>query len=104
MLYSPIHNQIKKIDLANNETSILPFQNHHQIRIVAISPSAVVMVSIDVSGHSVIFNLKGNFIIAEFQFPSIVSLAKFSTDGKLFAIGYDHGFIVYESPSVYRTF
>lgn len=51
-----------------------------------------------------IFNLKGYFTVAEFNFKAVVITAQFSADGELFAIAQDHGFIVYRSPSLYRTF
>jgi hypothetical protein len=53
------------------------------------------MVAIDMAGRAVVFNLKGRFIIAEYNFKALVSIAKFSADGQLFAIGYDNGFTVY---------
>ncbi len=56
------------------------------------------------TGHAIVFNLKGNFIIAEFNFKNVVRIATFSKDGKLFAIAQDHGFSVYECPPLYRTF
>lgn len=62
------------------------------------------VIAIDKAGYSVIFNLKGYFIIAEFNFKGIVISSQFSADGELFGIAQEHGFIVYRSPSLYRTF
>lgn len=38
------------------------------------------------AGYAVVFNLKGMFIIAEYNFKGLVIAAQFSPDGKLFAI------------------
>lgn len=104
MLYSPVLNYIKQIDLANNKTSILPFQTHNQILNVAIHPKGVIIIAIDMAGYAVVFNLKGMFQVAEFNFKGTVSSAHFSEDGKLFCVTQAHGFLVYECPSFWRTF
>lgn len=104
ILYSPVLNYVKRIDLANNKTSILPFETHNQIRTVTIHPQGVILVAIDMAGYAVVFNLKGMFTVAEFNFKGAVSSASFSDDGKLFSITQNHGFAVYECPSFWRTF
>lgn len=63
-LYSPILNYVKKIDLANNKTSILPFQTHNQIKMIAIHPQGIIMVAIDIVGYAIVFNIKGMFQVA----------------------------------------
>lgn len=63
-LYSPVLNYVKCIDLANNKTSILPFQTHNQIKIIALHPRETIIVAIDVVGYAVVFNIKGMFIVA----------------------------------------
>ena len=63
VVYSPVSNCVKKIDLKNNKTQLLPFQNPHQNAIILISPNKITLIAIDYSGHATIFNLQGNFII-----------------------------------------
>ena len=104
LLYSPLLNHVKLIDLSRNHTSILPFQTHNQIRIIKCSPDGVLLIAIDLAGYAVVFNLKGNFIVAEFNFKGNVNCAEFSNDGRLFAIAQNNGFCVYEAPSHWRTF
>ena len=95
LLYSPVLNYVKQIDLANNRTRILPFQTHNQIRSIALHPSGIIMVAIDIVGYAIVFNIKGMFTIAEHNFKSSVSTASFSDDGKLFCVTQAHGFSVY---------
>lgn len=64
ILYSPVLNYIKQIDLANNKTTILPFQTHNQINTIAIHPKGVIIIAIDIVGYAVVFNLKGMFQVA----------------------------------------
>ena len=64
LLYTPLFNNVKQIDLSNNHTSILPFQTHNQIRSLTISPDGILLVTIDMAGYAIIFNLKGNFIVS----------------------------------------
>lgn len=104
ILYSPVLNYVKQIDLAENKTKVLPFQTHNQIRTIAIHPKGVIMIAIDMAGYAVVFNLKAMFQVAEFNFKGAVSSASFSEDGKLFVITQAHGFFVYECPSFWRTF
>jgi len=104
ILYSPVLNYVKQIDLLNNKTSILPLQTHNQIRNIAIHPQGVILVAIDMAGYAIVFNLKGMFQVAEFNFKGTVSSATFSDDGKIFCITQAHGFMVYECPSFWRTF
>ena len=94
-VFSPVLNYVKQIDLKNNRTSILPFQTHNQISTIAIHPSGVIMVAIDIVGYAIVFNLKGMFTIAEYNFKGSVTTAAFSDDGKLFAVVQAHGFMVY---------
>ncbi len=99
-----MNNVVKKINLKTNESEILAFETPHQISHLVISPNGVVLIAIDKAGFAVIFNLKGSFSIAEFNFKGVVITAQFSKDGELFAIAQDHGFIVYRAPGLYRTF
>lgn len=104
ILYSPVLNYVKQIDLSNNKTSILPFQTHNQIRTLAMHPQGVILVAIDMVGYAVVFNVKGMFQVAQFNFKGSVSSASFSEDGNLFCVTQAHGFLVYECPSFWRTF
>lgn len=78
ILYSPVLNYVKQIDLAENKTKVLPFQTHNQIRTIAIHPQGVIMIAIDMAGYCVVFNLKAMFQVAEFNFKGAVSSATFS--------------------------
>lgn len=64
ILYSPVLNYVKQIDLITNKTSILPFQTHNQIKWIAIHPQGIIIVAVDLAGYAVVFNLKGMFIVA----------------------------------------
>lgn len=64
ILYSPVLNYVKQINLATNKTSILPFQTHNQIRTIAIHPKGIIIIAIDMAGYAVVFNLKGMFQVA----------------------------------------
>lgn len=97
-------NYIKQVDLISNKTSILPFQTHNQIKWIAIHPNGIIIVAIDIVGYAVVFNVKGMFQVAEFNFKGNVSTAGFSEDGNLFAVTQAHGFYVYQCPSFWRTF
>jgi hypothetical protein len=104
IVYSPVLNYIKEIDLKNNKTSILPFQTHNNIKIVKVHPKKIIMIVIDVVGYAVVYNLKGRFVIAEYNFKGVVGSAEFGEDGGLFVITQMHGFMVYKCPSVWKTF
>jgi hypothetical protein len=41
-------------------------------------PSGVIIIAIDMVGYAVVFNLKGMFQVAEFNFKGTVSSADFS--------------------------
>lgn len=77
-LYSPVNNMVKRIDMSNNSTEVLPFENNHQTKLLQISPDGVILVAIDMAGYAVVFNLKGSFVVAEFNFKGVISMATFS--------------------------
>lgn len=64
VLYTPLFNFVKVIDLINNRSSILPFETHNQIKNIVISPDGVILIAIDMAGYAIVFNLKGGFTIA----------------------------------------
>ena len=94
-LFTPTHNSVKTLDLVNNKTQLLPLQNPHTSSLIAISPAATTLIAFDFAGHATIFNIKGNFIIGEFNFKGPVRRAVFSPDGKMLAVGQEQGFSVY---------
>lgn len=53
---------------------------------------------------AILYNLRGEFIIAHFNFKGPVQGICFSPDGKLLAVGIDRGFRVYEAPPFLRSF
>lgn len=95
LIYSAVGNSVKRIDLRSNKSHLLPFQNAHTNALVLVSPDGITMIAIDYAGHATIFNLQGNFVVGEFNFKVGVRTAAFSPNGKLLAIGQDHGFSVY---------
>jgi hypothetical protein len=60
---------------------VLPFETPHQISHLTISSNGIILIAIDKAGYAVIFNLKGYFTIAEFNFKGVVITAQFSQDG-----------------------
>ncbi len=103
-LYTPILNTVKAVDLQHNCTITLPMQTTHEITKIAISHDGVLLVAVDRTGMAVVFNLRGNFMVAEFNFKAQVASMAFSHDDQLFAVAMQTGFVVYEAPSYYRTF
>lgn len=63
VIYAPTGNSVKTIDLINNKTKLLPFQNPHTNALIVISPDGITLIAIDYAGHATIFNLQGNFIV-----------------------------------------
>jgi hypothetical protein len=104
IIYSPVGNSVKKIDLRSNKTQLLPFQNPHTNALILVSPNGITMMAIDYAGHATIFNLQGNFVVGEFNFKTPVRTAVFSPNGNLLGIGQDKGFAVYECSCLYRCF
>lgn len=67
-------------------------------------PSKIILVAIDMAGYAVVFNLKGRFLVAQYNFKGPVGAAEFSQDGKVFVVTQAHGFFVYKCPPFWRTF
>lgn len=104
LLYSPVSNRVKQVDLEHNTTSVLQFECRHNIKHLAVDPHGNTMLAVDAEGYAVIFNLVGQFVVAHFNFKGKVHAACFSPCGKLLAVGVDNGFRVYESPPTRRSF
>ena len=62
------------------------------------------MIAVDIVGYAVVYNLKGNFIIAEYNFKDYVRDIGYSDDGKLVYTLTGQGFTVYEAPGYWRNF
>ena len=104
VLLAPQGNSVKVTDLKKNCSRLLPLQNPHTNALLALSPDGTLLIAIDFSGHSTLFNLPGDFVIGEFNFKGSVRCATFSDDGRLLCIGQGQGFTVYECGSLYRCF
>lgn len=57
ILFSPIGNKVKVIDLESNTTSTLNLETRSDISNLAISPDSKVLVAVDVDGYALIINL-----------------------------------------------
>lgn len=102
-LYAPLANSVKRVDLHKNQTALLPFQLPHHTAVIALS-SRGLLLAVDFTGHSVLFNLAGSFVVGEFNFKKPVKQAIFSEEGRMLGVGLENGFAVYECSGVYRSF
>lgn len=62
------------------------------------------IIAVDIVGYAVVYNLKGNFVIAEYNFKDFVRDIGYSSDGKLVYVLTGNGFVVYEAPGYWRSF
>ncbi|KRX01618.1 WD40-repeat-containing domain [Pseudocohnilembus persalinus] len=104
VLFSPIANRVKVVNLENNTSQTLPFESRSDISLLILSPDSKIMVIIDVNGYALIVNLISQLVISHFNFKGKVKDGKFSPDGKFLAICQGVSFRIYEAPSIYRQF
>ena len=72
LLYSPVGNRIKQVDLEHNTTMVLQFECRHNIKHLAIDPQGNTMLAVDNEGRAIIYNLVGAFVVAHFNFKGKV--------------------------------
>lgn len=99
-IISPVGNRVTILDLVNHSSTVLPFENSKNIRRVAVSNNGRFLLSIDVDGSAIFFNLARKVIVQRFHFKAKVLDAKFSPDGKHFAVAVGRSCQIWRTPSV----
>ena len=100
-LISPVGNRVTVFDLLNHTSQTLRFQQHHNIRCIALSPDDKLLISIDVEGHAVILNFRKQIVLATMKFKSQnINAVQFSPDSQYVAVAHDNWISVWKSPSL----
>ena len=104
ILYSPVFNKIKVLDLENNTTSTLKVETRSNIHHLVISPNNKVLIAVDTKGYAIIVNLITKELMSHFNFKGKVSAIKFSPNGKFLACSIGLKFKIFEAPNILQKF
>lgn len=103
-LLSAVGNRVSVFDLVNNQSCTLPIELHKNVEIMCLSPNGVLLLIIDEDGRAMLINLVRKLIIHYHSFKERVYAAKYSPNGKLFAVGLEKTVQVWKTPGYQREF
>ncbi|CAG8453180.1 5860_t:CDS:2 [Paraglomus brasilianum] len=103
-ILSPVGNRVSVFDLVNNKSITLPFENQKNIRRIALSPNAAILLSVDEDGRVLLVNYPRRVVLHKFNFGMGVTDVKFSPDGKYFAVTHEKFIEVWKSPGFNKEF
>ncbi|GAA0161732.1 hypothetical protein LIER_17979 [Lithospermum erythrorhizon] len=87
LLISPIGNRVSLTDLLKSQTQTLSSQSSSNLRLIASSPDALFLLTIDQNNRATLINLIRRVELHRITFKATVRAAKFSPDGKFIAVG-----------------
>jgi len=103
-IVSPIGNRVSMYDLINHKSTALPFENRKNIRRIAVSPDGRMLISIDIEGNSIFFNMARRLVLLHFNFKRKVYDIAFSPDSTMFAITFGRGCQIWRCPNTKLEF
>ncbi|EIM88864.1 WD repeat protein [Stereum hirsutum FP-91666 SS1] len=96
---SPVGNRVSVFDLVNNKSSTFAFENRKNIAVIALSPDAKVLISVDEDGRALLVNFRRGVVLHHFSFKKPVKDIKFSPDGKFIAVTHGAHVQVWNTPN-----
>ncbi|KAI8141777.1 WD40 repeat-like protein [Fennellomyces sp. T-0311] len=103
-ILSPVGNRVSLFDLVNNKSLTLPVEMRKDIQLMALSPNATLLVTIDKDGRALLINLPRRVLISHFNFKTPVKAIQFSPDGKWIAASHDKNVEIWRAPGFNREF
>lgn len=68
--------------IRSNKSRTLPFENRKNIAVIALSPDARLLLSVDDDGHAVLVHSQRGVVLHRIHFKKPVKDVQFSPDGK----------------------
>ncbi|GAA93661.1 uncharacterized protein L969DRAFT_53454 [Mixia osmundae IAM 14324] len=96
---SPVGNRVTVLDLVNDRSRTLRFENSKNIACIALSPDGNVLLSIDMDGYCLMVNFKRGVVLHRFNFKQPVRDVAFSPDGRFILVTHGHQTQVWRTPS-----
>jgi periodic tryptophan protein 2 len=103
-LLSAVGNRVTVFDLRMNTSLTLPFENRKDIKRIALSPNATLLITVDEDGHAIISNFYRKVVLAYFNFKAPVRVIKFSPDGNFIAAAIGSKVEIWRTPSLHKEF
>lgn len=98
-IISPVGNRVTIIDLVNHSSSTLPFENSKNIKNIAVSNNGMFLISVDIDGSAIFFNLPKRVVLQRFSFKTKIFDIKFSPNDEYFAVTIGRGCQIWRTPS-----
>ncbi|KRX67649.1 Periodic tryptophan protein 2 -like protein [Trichinella sp. T9] len=97
-VYSPVGNRVTIYNLKSHKSETLPVETTRNVNIVALSPSEADLLLVDEGGFGFYISLVSKMVIHRHTFGKALSAAKFSPDGRHFAVCRDMDVQVFRAP------
>eukprot|EP00448_Togula_jolla_P041448 CAMPEP_0170638888 /NCGR_PEP_ID=MMETSP0224-20130122/39322_1 /TAXON_ID=285029 /ORGANISM="Togula jolla, Strain CCCM 725" /LENGTH=1015 /DNA_ID=CAMNT_0010969139 /DNA_START=3 /DNA_END=3046 /DNA_ORIENTATION=+ len=99
-LLSPVGNRVSAVDLVQGRCVTLGPENREDIKILALSPDAHLLLSIDRTGHALLVNFVRGAILTRINFKGLVQSARWSPDGKWLAVTKQRRLSIWRAPTL----
>ncbi|KAI8390883.1 WD40 repeat-like protein [Radiomyces spectabilis] len=103
-ILSPVGNRVSVFDLVNNKSYTLPVEMRKNIRCMALSPKATLLITVDEDGRALLINFPRRVILHHFNFKAEVRAIQFSPDGRYIAVTHGKQVQVWKSPGFTREY
>lgn len=100
MLLSPVGNRVNAVDLVQGRCCTLAAENREDISVLALSPDARLLLSIDKKGHALVLNFARGAILCRINFKAPVQSAKWSPDSKWLAVTHERKLQLWRAPTL----
>ncbi|CAM9955380.1 unnamed protein product [Heterosigma akashiwo] len=103
-ILSPIGNRINVVDLVNTSVRTLTPQSRKNIRLLALSHSGKLLLSIDEDGRGLFINMTKGLPVHRVRFKGKVRAAAFSPDDRWFALAVGQKLQIWRTPGLVQEF
>ncbi|KRZ32401.1 Periodic tryptophan protein 2 -like protein [Trichinella pseudospiralis] len=99
-VYSPVGNRVTIYNLKSHKSETLPVETTRNVNIVALRPTEADLLLVDEAGFGFYVSLVSKMVIHRHTFGKALSAAKFSPDGRYFAVCRDMDVQVFRAPGI----
>jgi len=99
-LLSPVGNRVNAVDLVQGRCCTLGPENRQDIAVLALSPDARLLLSIDKTGHALVLNFARGSVLCRINFKGVVQSARWSPDSAWLAVTHERRVQLWRAPTL----
>lgn len=99
-LLSPVGNRVNATDLVQGRCCTLAPENRKDISVLALSPDARLLLSVDKTGHALVINFTRGTVLCRMNFKGVVQSARWSPDSAWLAVTHERKVQLWRAPTL----